>query len=179
MTDAEAFETPRLRLEPLAMEDAAAMSAAVADPALYEHIGGEPPDEAEMAARIGHFIEGPGEAGEAWHNWAIRLAHGDHDGAGTLVGHLQATVREHGRSAEIAWIVGTPWHSQGYATEAAQALVAWLREQGTEEILAHVAPANVASARVAAKAGLGPTEQVDDDEVLWRLEVRAAPEVTL
>lgn len=164
--------TPPLSLEPLVVDDASALADALADPDLYLHIGGEPPSVEDLRATIGHYIEGPGEPGEAWHNWAIRVADaGDGAGRATVIGQLQATVRDHGRSAEIAWIVGTPWQGNGYATEAAQWLVDWLTEAGAEEIVAHVAPANVASARVAAKACLEPTDEVDDGEIVWRLRL--------
>ena len=165
------METRRVSLEPLTLDDAPAPSEALADPTLYVHIGGEPPSIEDLRATIGHYLDGPGEPGEAWHNWAIRRADGPDPGM--IVGQLQATVRDHGRSAEIAWIVGSRWHGRGYATDAAQWLVDWLAVSGAGEALAHVAPANVASARVAAKAGLEPTGQVDDGEVLWRRSLGA------
>jgi RimJ/RimL family protein N-acetyltransferase len=58
--------------------------------------------------------------------------------------------------AEIAWVVGTPWQGQGIATEAARALVAWLRNRSVRTVIAHIHPRHHASAAVAAAAGLTP-----------------------
>jgi RimJ/RimL family protein N-acetyltransferase len=160
--------TGRLRFERLAAGDAPDLAAAMSDTNLYEFIGGEPPSVEEVAARIRRYIQGPPRTGDAWHNWAIRLGDTEDD-PGRLVGHLQATVREHGRSVEIAWLVGTPWQGRGYAGEAAIALVEWLRSNGAGEAIAHIAPGHAASERVAARAGLSPTDVIEDGEVRWRL----------
>lgn len=147
------------------------MAGVLADESLYVFIGGTPPTAAELEARYRDWLLGAPRAGEAWHNWVMRLA----DGA--AVGHLQATVTDgfSGRAADIAWVIGTPWQGHGFASEAAAALVRWLEGQGVASVAAHVHPDNVASARVAAKAGLAATDAVEDGEVLWRREVRAGP----
>ena len=86
---------------------------------------------------------------------------------------MQATVSADLREAEVAWVVGTPWQGHGYAAEAAVALVAWLREQGVGRIVAHVEPQHVASERVAARAGLRPTDELHDGERVWASEPSA------
>ena len=88
-----------------------------------------------------------------------------------LVGYVQATVvdGEHGRVAELAWVVGTPWQGRGYAKEAAQALSGWLRTQGVGTVIAHIHPAHAASARVAASTGLTRTDHQQDGEIRWQL----------
>jgi RimJ/RimL family protein N-acetyltransferase len=78
-------------------------------------------------------------------------------------------VRADGPVAEIAWVVGTPWQGQGIATEAAQALVAWLARQSVGAVVAHIHPRHQASAAVATAAGLVPTGQWHDGEIQWRL----------
>lgn len=143
------------------------MTAVLADPALYAFIGGASPTHDELETRYRRWVAGSPRAGEAWHNWIIRRREG-----GAALGHLQATVADHGAAADIGWIVGTAWQGRGYATEAARALVDWLATQGVVTVTALVHPDNVASARVAAKAGFAPTDDVVDGEVVWRASVR-------
>ena len=65
-------------------------------------------------------------------------------------------------------MVGVRWQGQGYAAEAARALVAWLDGRGVATVEAHIHPRHEASAAVARQAGLLPTERFDDGERLWR-----------
>lgn len=157
------IDTERLLLAPLRPEDAGAMARVLADPVLYQFMDGGPPTADELEATYRRWVQGPPRAGDAWHNWVIRLAVD-----GTAIGHLQATVTDDGAAADIAWVVGTAWQGRGYASEAARALVAWLEAQGVGTITAHVHPDHLASARVAANAGLAPTDEVAEGEVVWR-----------
>jgi RimJ/RimL family protein N-acetyltransferase len=72
-------------------------------------------------------------------------------------------------AAWVAWVIGASWQGRGYATEAATALVNWLRGQGATAINAAIHPANLASAGVARRAGLVPTSAEVDDEQVWSL----------
>jgi RimJ/RimL family protein N-acetyltransferase len=74
-----------------------------------------------------------------------------------------------GPTAEVAWVVGTPWPGQGIATEAAQALVAGLGQQSVPAVTARIHPDHQASAAVAAAAGLTPTNERHDGEIRWHL----------
>ncbi len=153
------FSTERLELLPLAVEYAEEMAGVLAAPELYGFTGGEPPSVGELTERYQRQTAGPGRAGEYWLNWVISLD-------GVLVGYVQATVI--GAEAEIAWVVGADWQGQGIAREAAVGLAEWLREQGAEQLLAHVHPEHVASAKVAAAAGLRATGELDDEgEQRW------------
>lgn len=170
------LQAPRLALRKLGRADAPGLAAAETDPGLFTYIGGEPPSAEELEARIERYNAGPPKSGDAWHNWAIRIRE-----TGELIGHLQATVREGGRSAEIAWLVGTPWQGRGYATEAATAVVEWLTAPGSaiELLVAHVHPDNAASAKVAGRLGLTPTDRVVDGEIQWRRVIgRASSDLT-
>jgi RimJ/RimL family protein N-acetyltransferase len=101
----------------------------------------------------------------SWCNWVIQLR-----GPGCLTGTVQATISTGDEpAAEVAWVVGTPWQGQGIATEAAQALVAWLGRQSIKTVIAHIDPGHHASAAIAAAAGLAPTGQLQDGEIRWRL----------
>lgn len=65
--------------------------------------------------------------------------------------------------------MGTAWQGQGIATEAARALVGWLGRRQIQSVIAHIHPGHVASAAVAAAAGLHPTDFWQDGERRWEL----------
>lgn len=157
--------TPRLDLDPLQVDDAPDVSHALADPALYTVIGGEPPDAERLRTRFAAMLAGPEDPDETWHNWTLRLRPD-----ATVVGSAQATV--HGSTADLAWMVGTPWQRRGLATEAASAVADRLLAEGVTTLRAFVAPGHVASEGVARRVGLRPTGQHDDDgEQRWELTV--------
>ena len=150
--------TDRLTLLPLEVEYAEPMAEVLSDPALYTFTGGEPPSVAALEARYRRQLAGPGRPDERWLNWVIRYDD-------TLVGYVQATVTA--GTAEIAWVIGTAWQGRGFAKEAAQGLVTWLRAQRIGRIIAHVHPDHTASAAVAAAIGLARTDVLEDGEYLW------------
>jgi RimJ/RimL family protein N-acetyltransferase len=161
--DVTALRTERLDLDPLSPEDADEMVEVLGDASLYAFTGGEPLSLDELRARyeslaVGHSADGS----EEWHNWILRRR-----SDGRAIGTGQATLTGSSRSAEIAWVVGIEWQGQGFAREAAQGLVAWLEQRGVEEFTAHVHPDHVASQKVAARAGLPPTDLSHDGERLW------------
>ena len=90
---------------------------------------------------------------------------------GKAVGTVQATIEAGGASptAAIAWVVGVPWQGNGYASEAARALVSWLAARRPLTIIACIHRAHLASQRVASRAGLVPTDREIDDEQVWEL----------
>ncbi|KUL38234.1 GNAT family N-acetyltransferase [Streptomyces regalis] len=160
---AESIPTARLDLLPLRVEHAEEMAVVLADPALHTFIGGMPHSLGELRARYERLVAGSPDPGVAWCNWVLRLR-----AESCLVGTVQATVTED-RSAEIAWVVGTPWQGRGFASEAARGLVAWLRRRSVRTVVAHIHPDHPASAAVAAAAGLAPTKEEQDGERRWRL----------
>jgi RimJ/RimL family protein N-acetyltransferase len=64
---------------------------------------------------------------------------------------------------ELAYELLRAAHGFGYATEAGQAVVAWVGEAGYRRLWAQVRDWNVASRRVLAKLGFQETGQVDID----------------
>ena len=88
---------------------------------------------------------------------------------------MQATIttREGRSTAQVAWVIGVEWQNQGFGSEAARALVEWLRQQGAHEIVAHIHPDHRASAVVATRAGLRPIGEEVDGEQVWRAPERA------
>jgi RimJ/RimL family protein N-acetyltransferase len=157
------ISSARLRLVPLTVADAAEMVEVLDGEALYAYTGGASPGLDELRARYAIQAAGTSPDGrEEWRNWILRREPG-----GEAVGYVQATVTSAGRRAEIAWVVGLPWQGQGYATEAALALVGWLDSRGVAVIQAHIHPEHTASAAVAHRAGLRPSGVIEDGEQLW------------
>jgi RimJ/RimL family protein N-acetyltransferase len=163
---AEPIPTARLLLEPLAVRHAAPMVEVLAAPRLYRFTGGRPPTLPELTERYERLMAGPGRRGEGWLNWVIRQREDQQ-----LTGTVQATItcEPTGLRAAIAWVVGALWQGRGYATESAQALVHWLREHEVMTIVAAIHPDHAASAAVASRAGMTPTAERADGEIIWRL----------
>jgi RimJ/RimL family protein N-acetyltransferase len=160
----------RLRLVPLAVADAAEMVDVLSGEALYAYTGEAAPGLDELRARYARQVAGPSPDGrEEWRNWILRREPG-----GEAVGYVQATITGGWRRAEIAWVVGLRWQGQGYATEAARALVGWLDARGVRVIQAHIHPEHAASAAVARRAGLRPSGVVTGGEQLWLRDRPAA-----
>lgn len=167
---AEVIRTPRLDLTPLCVADADVMATVLADPALHGYIGGTPDTAEGLRVRYRRLVAGSPEPGISWLNWIVRLRD-----AGCAIGYVQATVDGRSLSAEVAWVVGTPWQGRGIAREAAAGLVGRLGDLGVRTVVAHIHPEHRASAAVAEAAGLSATEVVEDGEVRWvgRLQRRA------
>ena len=164
---AQQLHTARLLLEPLRVEHAEEMAARLDDPGLHEFIGGVPASTDELRARYARQAVGhSADDSEGWLNWIVRL-----EDTGEPVGTVQATVRRTGPrlSAEVAWVVASPHQGQGIASEAATAMVGWLRGQGVHEIVALIHPDHLASSKVARRLGLVPTDDLVDGEVRWVL----------
>ncbi|QFY14836.1 GNAT family N-acetyltransferase [Nonomuraea phyllanthi] len=136
------------------------MAGVLSDPGLHTFIGGEPLTAQELRARYERLVAGP----PGWRNWVVWSREEER-----LVGYVQATID--GGSAEIAWVIGTPWQGRGLATAAATALVGRLAEQGIGTVVAHIHPDHAASAAVATAAGLRPTDRWHDGEVRWELKI--------
>ncbi|MFF7964335.1 GNAT family N-acetyltransferase [Streptomyces sp. NPDC007903] len=156
------IRTPRLDLLPLRVEHAEEMAGVLADPALHRFIGGSPYTPDALAARYRRLVAGSPHPEVTWLNWVLRLREDSR-----LAGTVQATLYAANGTAEIAWVVGTPWQGRGIAKEAAVALVAWLTSYPVRSITAHIHPGHHASAAVARAAGLVPTPERQDGEVRW------------
>ncbi|WP_062203521.1 GNAT family N-acetyltransferase [Demequina salsinemoris] len=153
----------RLILEPLTAAHATEMAVALADPALYEFTGGEPPTVDALTARYARLESRTSPDGsEAWLNWAVRTM----DDA-ELAGYVQATVASSGLEADVAWVVATTHQGRGLATEAARTMLDWLSEQGVTRVSAWIHPEHRASAGVARRLGFAATSERADGEIRW------------
>ncbi len=175
-------ETPvlgscRLRLEPLRVEHAEEMASLLDDPELHRLIGGRPASLPELRDSYCRQVVGRSPDGsQRWLNWVVRRATDSQ-----AVGTVQATVAGDtgGLVAEVAWVVATACQAQGYAREAAGAMVAWFRCQGVTTVVAHVHPDHRASSAVAAAVGLSPTTLMEEGEARWEGRAALDPPVGL
>jgi len=151
-----AIETLRLRLTPLAVDDAASMVDVLDAPELYAFTGGEPPSFETLQNRYRQQVAGSGDPAEEWRNWIVRLAE-----SGEPIGFVQATVMSN--VAEVAWVIGVAHQGRGFASEAAAGMTAELAQAGVDRFIAFIHPDHLASQAVAQHLGLDRTGVVDDD----------------
>lgn len=165
---ASTIATDRLVLTPLRVDDAEEMVRVLDDERLHEFIGGRPAALDELRDRYRRLAAGPENSSEVWLNWIVR-----HRQQGTAIGTVQATVTDPAHpAASVAWVIGAPWQGHGFASEAAAALIAWLGSQGVDRISASIHPEHRASAGVAARIGLEPTDEHHDGETVWQLPAK-------
>ncbi len=142
--------TPRLRLRPFTLEDAAAVQTLAGNPAI-----------AAMTLNIPHPY--PDGAAAQWisthaDNWqqgqsltyAITRREDD-----VLMGCISLGFHARHEMAEMGYWLGQPYWNQGYATEAAQALIHYgFTDLKLNRIYAYHLPRNPASGRVMQKNGM-------------------------
>jgi RimJ/RimL family protein N-acetyltransferase len=157
--------TDRLSLTPLQVKDAEEMAGVLGDKRLHEFIGGQPATIAGLRDRYARLAAGSPDRGEVWLNWIVRRR-SDAQPIGTVQATL--TSRDGQSTANVAWVIGVDWQNQGFASEAARALIDWLRQHGADDVIANIHPDHQASAVVAARAGLQPTDEHADGEQVWR-----------
>lgn len=160
--------TDRLDLEPVTIAHADEMASVLASPELYAFTGGEPPSAERLRTRYAAQARGESPDGSAgWLTWIVRDR-----GTGRAVGFAQATLTtvDEATVADLAWVVTPDAQGRGIASEAAAALVAWLRRRDVRAFVAWIHPDHAASAAVAARLGLAPTADVLDGEVRWTMQ---------
>jgi RimJ/RimL family protein N-acetyltransferase len=176
------WRTERLNAEPLTVAHSLELAAALDDPKLHDFTGGSPLSATAMARRNARLAtRRSADGSQVWANWVLRVRD-----TGEAIGTLQATLPAAGPTAdpaggpatgaigavgavgaaEVAWVVARSAQGRGYASEAAAGLVSRLRQAGWT-VVAHIHPDHVASQRVAAGAGMSPTDRVVDGEVRW------------
>ena len=142
------------------MEHAEEMVRVLADPRLYEFIGGSAPSLDELRARYARQVRGPGRSDEVWLNWVVRECPD-----GRAVGYVQVTLTVQAAEwvADLAWVVDPTHQGKGIASDAATGAVLHLRECGITALTAHIADSNAASVAVATRVGLRATDELDSD----------------
>ncbi len=130
------------------------------DPEVRRFTGDAQPDESVIRADIERWRK-VREQGPGCGFWAVT----DSDGfvGDVYVRPLELSPHEH----EIGWHIARAHWNKGYATEAARGALAHAHRLGIRRLVAPIDPTNVASLRVAAKAGMvweGLTLRFDPEE---------------
>jgi RimJ/RimL family protein N-acetyltransferase len=163
-----AVETRRLLLRGWRDEDLEPYVRLCADAAVMRYIGGGAPlTREESEAQISRFVRHWEERGFGL--WAI-----EHRASGAFVGFVglvhQDEWSEDEHKTEVGWRLDPAYWGRGLATEGAVASVRYgFEELGLKRIISIIQPENMASRRVAEKAGLslrGETRWQGND-VVW------------
>ncbi len=173
------IETERLRARPWSLEtDVDAVIRMYSEPEVVRFIGTELIETSEAARHFVQFrIDRTLELGGTYGSWAlIERASGELVG-NILLKPLPGKKRVPTEHIEIGWHLARPTWGQGYATEAAHAMVErGFGELGLERIVAVTEPANLASVAVMQRLGmthLGPSSDFYDGLLLELFELRA------
>jgi [ribosomal protein S5]-alanine N-acetyltransferase len=143
--------TERLTLRPVRVEDAEPMAALL----------GPDLEGVRMTARIPDHC-----TVEDIREWIGKITGADErafaiteTASGTVMGSVGYAKATDGQA--IGYWIGRPFRGRGYASEAAAAVLAHMREQGIGEIFATALPINTASARILIKLGFRCIGQVE------------------
>ncbi len=119
----ERLMTQRTRIEPISLDQVDVAYQALSDPHVYTFIPEDPPPNADTLRRKWtRYLDGPGNASdEQWLNWTVWLQSTDE-----VIGALQATVFANEHRADIAYLFAAKHWGQGLASEAVDAMCAWL-----------------------------------------------------
>jgi RimJ/RimL family protein N-acetyltransferase len=166
-------ETARLVLRGHRLDDFADSAAMWADPSVTRHIGGKPSTREEAWTRflryLGHW------AAMGFGYWVV-----SERGSGRFVGEVGFAdyKREIEPSLEgameIGWVLSPSAHGKGFATEAANAALAWgTGHFASTRIVCLIDPENEPSIRVAEKCGfkeIGRTTYKGDPTIVFERE---------
>ncbi|MFG2645777.1 GNAT family N-acetyltransferase [Streptomyces sp. NPDC048370] len=164
--------TPRLLLRRWTDDDLVPMAEINADPEVMRWIGdGAVRDLEETAEDIERWEEEWDD--EGFGLFAVELL-----GSGELIGFAGLSVPHFlpGRSheVEIGWRLGRPFWGQGYASEAAHAVLEWaLQDRGLDRVIAIAHISDTASENVMRKLGMSPESETDHPEYGVPLRVHA------
>jgi [ribosomal protein S5]-alanine N-acetyltransferase len=155
----EPLRTARLSLEPLTVEHADTLFAGLSDDRICEFIEEQQPRSVEQLRQryAGLSSLRSPDGTQYWLNWAVHSSE-----AQCYVGYVQATVSMNG-DASVGYIIFPPMWGRGYATEAVQAMLQFLRARySTRKFSAFVDPRNTRSARLLERLGFVRAERQGD-----------------
>jgi len=140
------IDTPRLLLRPPRLEDLDAWSEMMLDEPAARFIGGVMPRSVcwrQLMTLIG-----------AWHAHGFAMFSVIEKASNRWIGRVGPWQPEGWPGTEIGWAISRDCWGRGYAGEAAAAAADWAFETlGWSRMIHSIAPANVASQRVAQKLG--------------------------
>ena len=148
-----AIETARLLLRGHRAGDYATCQAIWTDPEVVRYIGGRPSTAEEVWKRLLQYRGFWSVLGYGY--WAVEeKASGRHIGDVGYADLKREIVPSLEGMLEFGWVLATQAHGKGYASEAVAAVSAWGQAHlGDRREVCIIAPENLASIRVAEKAG--------------------------
>lgn len=147
------LESPRLRLRPLELEDAEAITALLQDPAIARWTNSIPWPYSLDDARA--YLSTRSDADATGDSFVWAMVEKKSDAFAGTIG-LHDVHPDRGR-AELGYWIGQPFREKGYTTEAARRVLSWAFEVARfERIQATYMPGNDASAGVMRRIGMQP-----------------------
>ena len=145
------IETSRLRLREFVAEDWPAVLAYQSDPRYLRLYAWTARTEAEVQAFVAGFVTSQALVPRLKYQLAITLREG-----GRLIGNCGVRLAEPGgRSGDLGYEISPDHWGQGYATEAARAMLGvGFGELGLHRVWGECVPENAASRRVMEKVGM-------------------------
>jgi [ribosomal protein S5]-alanine N-acetyltransferase len=145
------LRTQRLLLRPFQAGDHAAVHAFAADPQVVRWMDWGPNTPEETSIFLGISLQSENETPRTHYRFAV-VRSADNALIGSAELHVESP--EHRRGA-MGYLIATPAQGQGFATEAARAVLTFGFEQaGLHRIAATCDPENAGSARVLEKIGM-------------------------
>jgi [ribosomal protein S5]-alanine N-acetyltransferase len=143
--DIPTLETERLLLVPPRLAHLRAYHACVSDPEFSRHLEQTPMDlntaDRTLAAMVGHWhLRGCG-------SWIVE------DKQGAFIGRVGHNAWEIWPELELGWWIGRERWGNGYAVEAARAVLEHTWKSGRTRVVSFIRPVNTQSIRVAEKLG--------------------------
>jgi RimJ/RimL family protein N-acetyltransferase len=132
--------TERLLIRPWSVDDSAAALGVYGDDEVSRWLApvmDRVPDEPAMRLVLQQWVAENARATPPTGRWAIEVADG-----GALVGGATLLPLPPDDEFEIGWQLHPNAWGHGYATETGQALARWAFQQGIEQVIAVVRPAN-------------------------------------
>ena len=165
------IETARLRLRAIRSDDLDRWAGVCADPEVVRFLGGSPFSREDTWRRL--LATAGSWAMLGYGYWGVEPREG-----GPMIGHAGFSDFKRGMTPsieglpEMGWVFARDAHGRGYASEAVAAALGWAdRQLKGREIAAIVSHDNVASIRVAEKAGFSAREEAvykDEPILLFR-----------
>jgi RimJ/RimL family protein N-acetyltransferase/predicted GNAT family acetyltransferase len=155
--------TERLALRMWHEEDAGPALAAYGDPEVARWLApaiGQVPDEAAMRLLLQMWAAEDARLLTPAGRWAIELR-----ADGRVIGGATLLPLPPDDEYEVGWQLSPPEWGHGYGTEAGLALVRWAFDQGLEQVIALVRPANARAEAMVRRMGMewvGETEKYHD-----------------
>ncbi len=172
------LETARLQLRAHTEADLPAMGTMWADPAVVRYLGSPPQSSQETWIRYLRYLGHWARFGYGY--WAVEeRATGRFVGEAGFADYHRQTVPHVALAPEIGWVLAAEAHGKGYATEAAQAMLAWSATVfgKAQAVRCLIEQGHTASRHVALKCGFTDFALVEyRNSPAWILELQPSVE---